>query len=92
MPKQWIKVGACSQQFDVIPVKRIVDTIIPASKKSLALGWDRYQLLDIDGYFLVIHEWVTEGKASQEYVCFESEKQGHDYLEMCGMEKQEQDN
>ena len=91
MSKQWIKVGACSQQFDVIPVRRVIDSITQASKKSEALGWDRYQVLDIDGYFLVIHEWISDQRGSQEYLCFDTERQAMDYLEMCGVEKRKEE-
>ncbi len=89
MPKQWIKVGACSQEFDTIPVKKLIDSISQASKKTEALGWDRYQLLDIDGCYLVIHEWMNDKKAFQDYICFDTEKQAMDYLVMCGVEIEE---
>lgn len=89
MPQELIKVGACSKHFETIPVVVALDEIIQSSKKSENLGMDRYQLLDIDGYWLVIHQWANDKRAHEKYVCFTTEKDAMDYLDMCGIKKQE---
>ena len=81
-----LKAGKKQGQFEVVPVREMLDEVVSASAKSPELGVDRYQLLDIDDYWLVVHEWITATKAHQEYICFKTADDAYTYLEMCGIE------
>lgn len=87
MPPQSIKVGPCIDVLNVIPVRAVFDGIFQCSSKNIKLGHDRYQLLEIDGYWLIIHEWMDDIRAHQEFICLETERDAWKYLDMCGIDK-----
>jgi hypothetical protein len=91
MPLEWIKVANCSKQFETVPVKMVLYEILKPMKDAPCLGADRYQLLEIDGYWLVIHQWVSPQRSHEAYRCFAGEKDAWDYLDMCGIDKPQED-
>lgn len=86
-----IRVGRTSQMVETIPVKVVHDMIYEASEFPETVLADRFQILDVDGYFLVIQESLYSDKPSQQkFKCFLMESDAWAYLDMFGIERDEE--
>lgn len=86
--KDAITVGNTTMYATTVPVNIIFDEVYDPPSFPAELLADRFQIMEIDGYYLVIHELIENKvqKARQEFKCFLTLKEAQSYLEMMGVE------
>jgi hypothetical protein len=91
MKKNAISVGKNTIYATTVPVNTLLDHVYNAPSFPTDLEGDRFQLLEIDDYYLVIHEMLyLEAKpAKQEFKCFTDLDDAKEYLRMFGVKVDE---
>lgn len=94
MKKDPVTVGRTTMYATTVPVNTVFDQIYDPPSFPAELVGDRFQILEIDGYYLVIHEMIyNEVKpAKQEFKCFIELDDAKEYLKMFGVEFEEDEN
>jgi len=87
MEKQPIKVENTTMFAVTVPVKIILDLILPDSP---LFTLEHFRLIETDGYYIVsVERFKTHGPSDLIYQCFIQEDDAWSYLEMHGIEKKE---
>lgn len=87
MIQEQIKVGVTTMFAETVPVNVIFEELYdtPGILNGNAMS-DRFQLIELDGYYLVIHEIIQDDETKQYFKCFTHKKDAYSFLEMHGIE------
>jgi len=85
--REEIKVGCTTIWADTVPVNVLFEELYdtPGISDGHAFS-DRFQLVEIDDYFLVIHEITHDDETKQHFKCFVNKKDAYSFLEIHGIE------
>ena len=91
LKKDPIKVGNTTMFATTVPVNVIYDEVYDPPTFPAELVADRFQILELDGYYLVVHEMIYQKiqPAKQEFKCFLGLDDAKSYLKMFGVEFEE---
>lgn len=84
-----LRVGRTIMRNKTVPVEMIFEETSRASDSPPDVIADRFRVLEIDGYYLVIQKTIfRNAEATEDYKSFMSEADAFDYLKELGVERE----